>query len=712
MPNACPQSRALVTRAALAALSCALTLGCGDSTPVDPPVATSVRLSVGALDFTALSDTSTLTATVLDQNGTAMPGATVAWTSDDASVAEVNSSGRVTAIADGTTSVSATFRGLSATASVTVAQALDTITVPTTLVLGGDGADTTLVAAAEDALGSLVAGATLSWVSADPAVVTVVDGLVTAVTDGSATVTVEASYGGTTVMVEINVVVNPTLVVVTTELDDGVPGFEYLSDALAAEGGSGQTTWALAAGSDPLPSGFSLSELGVITGLPSDTLHSTFTVQATSSDGQTATGAVTLVVAPQAVVPPGASCEDYSKYAQVSFDDALLSAYVLDLLGLAEESLTCEVASSVRELRPSQTGIASIAGLQNFPGLWTLEFFNNAVADLSPVAGMSELVRLDARENQISDVAPLVALGSLRTLWLENNPIANIDALTGLTGLVNLSLTQTQVGDAELSALAGMTAMEVLELDQLGLTDASVVSAMPVLRELSLRDNQLTSIVSFAGLTALQRLALGQNQISDVSSLAGLTSLTFLSLASNNITDITPLDGLTALESLYLSWNPLTTLTALSGLSGLEILLLDEVGVADLSPISGLAGLSTLRARTNGITSLSPLAALVGLEVLWLDGNALTSLDGLGSVSALRWISAASNQITDVSALGSSGALTFVSLQDNATFSDVSPLVSNALLGSGATVDLVDTSVACVDVAALEAKGVSVLSGC
>jgi hypothetical protein len=51
-------------------------------------------------------------------------------------------------------------------------------------------------------------------------------------------------------------------------------------------------------------------------------------------------------------------------------------------------------------------------------------------------------------------------------------------------------------------------------------------------------------------------------------------------------------------------------------------------------------------------------------------------------------------------------------LDDNPNLTDIQPLLDNAGLGAGDTVYLQATSVSCTDVAALQAKGVTVQSDC
>ncbi|TCW32615.1 Ig-like protein group 2 [Thermohydrogenium kirishiense] len=72
-----------------------------------------VKLNVG--------ETKTVNATVYDQNNNAMPNINVSWSSSDPTVATVDNTGKITAIAAGTTVVKATYGDLSASVDVTVA---------------------------------------------------------------------------------------------------------------------------------------------------------------------------------------------------------------------------------------------------------------------------------------------------------------------------------------------------------------------------------------------------------------------------------------------------------------------------------------------------------------------------------------------------------------------------------------------------------------
>ena len=90
------------------------------------------------------------------------------------------------------------------------------------------------------------------------------------------------------------------LSITTTSVPAGAVG-QFYSTALAAAGGTTPYTWALVSGSDPLPSGLTLSSAGAISGTPSGPAGTTpFTVKVTDSaaPAATATQALALTVNP------------------------------------------------------------------------------------------------------------------------------------------------------------------------------------------------------------------------------------------------------------------------------------------------------------------------------------------------------------------------------------------------------------------------------
>ena len=85
------------------------------------------------------------------------------------------------------------------------------------------------------------------------------------------------------------------------------------------------------------------------------------------------------------------------------------------------------------------------------------------------------------------------------------------------------------------------------------------------------------------------------------------------------------------------------------------------------------------------------------------DGSGLTSLEYLFLFS---------NGISDISPLSGLDSLKRLDLENNPNLSDIQALLDNTGLGAGDEVHLKGTGVSCTDVAALQAKGVTVYSDC
>ena len=97
-----------------------------------------------------------------------------------------------------------------------------------------------------------------------------------------------------------------------------------------------------------------------------------------------------------------------------------------------------------------------------------------------------------------------------------------------------------------------------------------------------------------------------------------------------------------------------------------------------------------------------------GLTVLDASSAGITS----AGITSLAGLSLFDNLITNISALSGLTSLAGLFLSNNPNLTEIQPLLDNTGLGAGDTVDLQSTSVSCTDVAALQAKGVTVESDC
>ena len=154
--------------------------------PEDPPRAATLAISPESATLSSLGETAAFSATLTDQNGAAFSG-TVAWSSSDAGVFTVTSTGVVSAVANGSGTVTASHEALSATAQVVVAQvpaAIEVVSGGGQEGMAGSTLAEAVVVRVDDGGGSPVAGATVTFAaaeghgSADPAMAdTDADGL-------------------------------------------------------------------------------------------------------------------------------------------------------------------------------------------------------------------------------------------------------------------------------------------------------------------------------------------------------------------------------------------------------------------------------------------------------------------------------------------------------------------------------------------------------
>ena len=193
--------------------------------------------------------------------------------------------------------------GTTATQALTIAVAPPSLNISTTSLPGavvGTAYSQTLAATGgtggntwSTTAGSLPAGLTLSPAGA-------ITGTPTTTGTASFTVQVKDSSGATATQALTIAVAPPQLTVTTNSLPGGVVGTAY-NQTLAASGGTGGNTWSTTSGS--LPAGLTLSSAGAISGTPTATGTSTFTVQVKDSAGTTATQQLTIAIAaPQLTV--------------------------------------------------------------------------------------------------------------------------------------------------------------------------------------------------------------------------------------------------------------------------------------------------------------------------------------------------------------------------------------------------------------------------
>lgn len=154
----------------------------------------------------------------------------------------------------------------------------------------------------------------------------------------------------------------------------------------------------------------------------------------------------------------------------------------------------------------------------------------SAVQDLSPLAGLRSLTRLDLDGSQVSDLRPLSGLEQLEALWLQSvKTLESVAGLEGCVGLVDLNLNLTKVED--LSPLSGLLGLTGLQLRGTRVQTLEALLGLTQLESLYLEKSRLRDLVGVQQLGALKRLWIFDSKVKQLAPLAGHPSLEELNIA-------------------------------------------------------------------------------------------------------------------------------------------------------------------------------------
>lgn len=262
-----------------------------------PPTVASVTVAPATVSLQP-RQTSQLTATPLDSVGGSLSGRTVTWSSANPAVADVSSSGLVTAVAPGTATMTATIEGKSATAAITVTPAtVATVSVTPATATLEPKQTAQLTARALDATSTALTDRKLTWTTSSAAVATVNDsGRVTAVAPGSATITATSDGKSGSAAITVNRTSVASVRIAPKPLSLEPPQTRQLSVLLQGAFGdtlTGRTiTWASSNAAIA-----TVSTTGLVTAVAIGSTSITAT-----SEGKTDTAQVTIALAPVATV--------------------------------------------------------------------------------------------------------------------------------------------------------------------------------------------------------------------------------------------------------------------------------------------------------------------------------------------------------------------------------------------------------------------------
>ena len=295
--------------------------------------------------------------------------------------------------------------------------------------------------------------------------------------------------------------------------------------------------------------------------------------------------------------------------------------------------------------------------------MFTAVLFAGLLAASAPVAE-GDTVRLCGRDWPV-DATELTCQGSpysstledgrlpealaqfphLTSLTLKRLTLKDCTVLGRLTGLKALDLAHTKVVDP--ACLGAATTIE-----QLSLRDAKVSGIEPLVLLTQLRELRmpvrLTDLSPLASVPSLEVLDLKGTTATDLKPLGALVNLKRLDLSqAAGVVDASPLKGLEALRHLDLTATGVKKLTWIKGLAALQHLVLADTAVEDIRPLASLEGLVSLDLAATPVKRLPRTKRWVALERLVLSDTFVTKVKRLRKLLTLKHLDLMGTEVSE-----------------------------------------------------------------
>jgi internalin A len=318
-------------------------------------------------------------------------------------------------------------------------------------------------------------------------------------------------------------------------------------------------------------------------------------------------------------------------------------------IGKPEGKLWKSDFSEVTRFEVHDEYIHGLEFFEKFPNLKELILESVYPDDLSGIAKCTGLEKLSLMFNDLTDITPLAGLTNLVELNISRSfHLSDAQVIKNFTKLKSLEIGWSNIRD--ISFLEDTPEIEMLDMYGLWIKDYSPLMKLPHLKDLSLTildKNNIRIIDKLTGLTHLeieyvrikdisflenfenlQKMSIhGFNQpwpfgnSPDIKFLKNMKSLKDLSLKSMTINDLAPVGELTELESLELHDVNLRSYKTLSRLTNLKELTLFQNSASDFEHLSTLTQLTKLHIYFSDITDFSFLNRLDNLESLTLSAD-------------------------------------------------------------------------------------------
>lgn len=184
------------------------------------------------------------------------------------------------------------------------------------------------------------------------------------------------------------------------------------------------------------------------------------------------------------------------------------------------EPLTKDDVKNISQVLGKGKGIKSLAGLENCVAVQEIDFENNEITDLTPMAGLKLVQSLTLSRNKIESIAPLAELERLQYLELSGNAVSDLAPLAKMTNMRSLYLSDNKI--TKIEVVKGLKKTWTLYLAGNKVEDFAPVGELKWLTSLDLRGCNIEKLDFLKPLTELNYVMLAENKISDLATLVDM----------------------------------------------------------------------------------------------------------------------------------------------------------------------------------------------
>lgn len=356
-----------------------------------------------------------------------------------------------------------------------------------------------------------------------------------------------------------------------------------------------------------------------------------------------------IVVSPDGLVSP-ISTYTYTVggvVEQVYFEDAAMEAAVRQMLNLGNSTIYTNQLWDIRSFSVPE-GTQTLSDLSKFTGLQELYINYTNIASLSFLKDMPNLRQLSLSCSwfPVEDMSLIASLPELQKLDLSNCSLSTLAGLENAVNLTDLILSDNSIRN--LTPLASLFHLQELNLSHNAVTDLTSLSNLAYLNKLDISYNSISSIAPIAPCYKLNWLNASHNNLTSVSALTNLKELTYLDLSNNALTDVAVIGECANLQELNISNNTISDISSFRTLVNLTDFYFTNNQVEKLPdwPVAECS-LRKIDGSYNQLNNVKPLSGIRTLNIVKLDYNQITSVAPLAECDTLIQVNIFGNEIKD-----------------------------------------------------------------